>query len=209
MVPLPPRWARGALCWPPCSRRAGSRTCTVWGRQLRWHRRRWLGTAFARSVVPPGAAGNRAAASAFRARHPVLLVVTGLPGAPRGLHQPWRAQQRLKAGPATVHYAPMRAKRHAVAHCRARGDHGPGLQAGEPPQPAAPSAWRAAGRCSPGTVGTRSPAVRTSWHGRMPGPRDNDMAPRGPLVALSWTRGRPAVAPALRRCSIRAGQISL
>jgi hypothetical protein len=60
------------------------------------------------------------------------------------------------------------------------------------------------------TAGTRSPAVRTtSWHGRVPGPRDNDTAPRGPLVALSWTRGRPAVDPALRRCSIRAGQISL
>ena len=60
-----------------------------------------------------------------------------------------------------------------------------------------------------GTVGTRSPEVRTFWHGRVPGSRDNDTAPRGPVVALLWTRGRPAVDPALRRCSIRAGQISL
>ncbi len=38
----------------------------------------------------------------------------------------------------------MKAKWHGVADCRARGEQGLELQGGEPPQSAAPRAWRAA-----------------------------------------------------------------
>ena len=99
----------------------------------------------------PGAAGP----APFRARHPVLLVVTGLPGAPPG---------------------------------------------------AAPGLASAAN------------GSRLAGHGSLRPPPPFFFfffffffltRHRGQLVALSWTRGRPAVDPALRRCSIRAGQISL
>ena len=191
MVPLPPRWARGALCWPPCSRRAGYRTRTVWGRQLRWHRRRWLGTAFARSVVP--ARGRREPCrrlAAFRARHPVLLVVTGLPGAPpRGA-----APALASAANGSKLGRPRLITTHEGEAARSGALPGvvsraPGLQAGEPPQPAAPSAWRAAGRCSP------APSVPAHPRSGLPGtaacqaPGTMTRHRAGHWWPFSWTRG--------------------
>ena len=75
----------------------------------------------------PGPPGTVPPASAFRARHPgsshshraARCAPSG------GCTSLGERRERLKAGPATVHYAPRRAKRHAVAHCRARGEQGP------------------------------------------------------------------------------------
>ena len=75
----------------------------------------------------PGPPGTVPPASAFRARHPGSSHShrAARCAPPGGCTSLGERRERLKAGPATVHYAPRRAKRHAVAHCRARGEQGP------------------------------------------------------------------------------------
>ena len=70
----------------------------------------------------PGAAGNRAAGFRFPGAAPgSSRGHRAARCAPRGAAPALaRAANGSKAGPATVHHAPRRAKRHAVAHCRAR-----------------------------------------------------------------------------------------
>jgi len=153
----------------------------------------------------------------FRARHPVLLVATRAARcAARALHQPWGVHLPAVRGPA----APPAAGQSASHSVRLRL-HGGVMKRARRSFESFAALATAGG--SAGTEGRRTcpagdcpPAPPVPLTGGQDflarpraKPRDNDSAPRGPLMDLSWTCRRPAVDLTPRRRAGCAGQISL
>jgi len=122
--------------------------------------------------------------------------------------------ERLKAAPGTFRDAPVKAKPHGVADCPAAGGSSrapDGLQV----NPTAGGSAGTEGRrtCPAGDCPPAPPVPLTRGQDSLARPRarprDNDSAPRGPLMDLSWTCRRPAVDLTPRRRAGCAGQISL
>ena len=153
------------------------------GGEVRWHRR-WCPGGDVRlagcpcSGPPPG---NRAA---------------GFPFSGRGTSLGERSE-RLKAAPGTFHHPSMKAKPHGAADCPAAGEQqAPGGRQ-VTLQPAARRAWKGRRTCPAGDWPPALPVPLTRGQDFLARPRarcrDNDSAPRGPLMDLLWTCRRPAV----------------
>ena len=185
--------------------------CAAWGRELRWHRRccPWGRRPPGRLSLPRTAGKRCRRLPVSRARHPVLLLATGLPGRCTSLGE---RNERLKAAPGTFHHAPVKARPHGVADCPAAGEQ----QApdGRQVNPAAGGSAGTEGRraCPAGDCPPAPPVPLTGGQDFLARPRarprDNDNAPRG-LLDLSWTCRRPAADLTPRRRAGCAGQISL
>ena len=130
----------------------------------------------------PGTPGNRAAGSPFSGR-----------GTSLGEHT-----ERLTAAPGTFHYAPVKARPHGVADCPGAGGAARAPD-GRQVNPAAGGSAGTEGRRT-GPAGDCPPAPLVALTGGQDflarpraRPRDNDTAPRGPLMDLSRACRRPAV----------------
>ncbi len=147
-------------------------------------------------------------------RPPGRLSLPGTAGKPcrrlpvfRARHQPWRAQRTTQSCAGHISSRPREggAARSGGLPGRGGRGQGPGRQAGEPPQPAAPQPRRT---CPAGDCPPAPPVPLTGGQDFLARPRakprDNDTAPRGPL----WTfhgpaaglrlTSRPGAAPGVR-----------
>ena len=116
--------------------------------------------------------------------------------------------ERLRAAPCTFHHA-REGEAARSGGLPGRGEQqGPGRQAGDPA--AGGSAARRAGAHARRVAARRYRSPGPDFLARSRArPRDNDTAPRGPLMALSWTCRRPAVGLTPRCRAGCAGQICL